>query len=94
MKEKLSQLNLIAKGNVQGVGFRFTAEKIANRLHLVGYVLNTENGDVEVCAQGEKQQLEAFIEQIKSSFDSRYILSLDISFSLPKELYNSFSIRF
>ena len=46
-------------GNVQGVGFRFFAERVANRLGLNGYVKNLFDGDVEVYAIGTNVQLSA-----------------------------------
>jgi acylphosphatase len=40
-------------GIVQGVGFRFFAERAAKRLHLTGYVKNLRDGGVEVYVAGE-----------------------------------------
>jgi acylphosphatase len=46
-------------GNVQGVGFRFFAERVANRLGISGYVKNLLDGGVEVYAIGTDVQLNA-----------------------------------
>jgi acylphosphatase len=46
-------------GNVQGVGFRFFAERVANRLGVNGYVKNLFDGGVEVYAIGTEIQLNA-----------------------------------
>src|SRR3989339_369237 len=40
-------------GHVQGVGFRYTAQELAGRYALFGYVQNLPNGDVEVVVEGE-----------------------------------------
>jgi acylphosphatase len=42
---------------VQGVGFRFFAQRVAGRLGLVGYVKNLRDGRVEVYAIGQPAQL-------------------------------------
>jgi acylphosphatase len=44
-------------GFVQGVGFRFYAQRAAERLRLSGYVRNLRDGRVEVYALGTAEQL-------------------------------------
>lgn len=39
-------------GSVQGVGFRYTTQHEAQRLGLVGYARNLDDGSVEVVACG------------------------------------------
>jgi acylphosphatase len=68
-------------GNVQGVGFRYTAVGIARRHPTVsGYVRNLPDGRVELVAEGEAldidqlladlaRRMEGFIRQ-RSDFDS------------------------
>lgn len=46
-------------GRVQGVGFRYFARATAERLHLSGWVRNLPDGQVEVEAQGNPDQLAA-----------------------------------
>ncbi len=52
---------IIFKGRVQGVGFRYTAQRYANDLNLTGYVKNLDNGDVKVEVQGESSMINNFI---------------------------------
>jgi len=47
------------RGQVQGVFYRASAEAVALRLGLSGWVRNSENGDVELVACGAMPQLEA-----------------------------------
>jgi acylphosphatase len=46
-------------GMVQGVGFRFFAERVATTLGVSGYVKNLSDGRVEVYVIGNAAQLEA-----------------------------------
>ena len=44
---------------VQGVGYRFFAQRVAERLGVAGYVKNLRGGQVEVYAIGTAGQLDA-----------------------------------
>jgi acylphosphatase len=47
----------LVSGIVQGVGFRFFVQHIAERLRLSGYTRNLRDGRVEVYALGTQDQL-------------------------------------
>jgi acylphosphatase len=47
-------------GEVQGVGYRFFAQRVAARHQVVGYVRNLPDGRVEVHAEGEPEGVEGF----------------------------------
>jgi acylphosphatase len=48
------------RGDVQGVGYRFFAQRAAARHQVVGYVKNMPDGTVEALAEGPLQTVEAF----------------------------------
>jgi acylphosphatase len=48
------------RGRVQGVGFRYFAQKAAAGLGLRGYARNLDDGRVEVYAAGRPEQLDEF----------------------------------
>ena len=47
----------IVRGQVQGVGYRYFAQKNASLLGLAGYARNLDDGSVEVYAVGAAEQL-------------------------------------
>jgi acylphosphatase len=49
--------HFLVKGRVQGVGFRWFVHREAAEIGLRGWVRNTVDGDVEVLAAGEPDQL-------------------------------------
>jgi acylphosphatase len=55
------------RGHVQGVGFRYTAARIARRYEVTGYVKNLEDGRVELVAEGTADQVEAFLSSVTSA---------------------------
>ena len=59
MAGKVARQFLI-RGDVQGVGFRFFAQRAAARHQVVGYVRNLPDGMVEAYAEGPVDSVEAF----------------------------------
>ena len=79
---------------VQGVGFRFTAERIALSLGLCGWVKNIFNGGVEVVSEGEEADLVLFLDKIKNGSMKRYITNTDVEWQKPTGEFADFSINF
>jgi acylphosphatase len=59
---------IVFVGQVQGVGFRFTAYRIAGRYGLSGWVRNLRDGTVEMVAQGASEDIDECIRDIEESF--------------------------
>lgn len=52
-------------GNVQGVGFRYTAKYVARALGLTGWVYNDYDGSVLMEVQGNPETIESLIFKIE-----------------------------
>ena len=50
-------IHFLIQGRVQGVGFRWFVHREASELELRGWVRNTDDGDVEVVASGDPEDL-------------------------------------
>ena len=85
--------HIIFIGQVQGVGFRFTAHRIANRNQLSGFVRNLPNGTVEMLAQGPAQTIDDCLRDIKESF-AGYIRETKIEEIPTNPQYKDFRITF
>jgi acylphosphatase len=55
----------VVTGRVQGVGFRFFAERAARETGVAGWVRNREDGSVETFAEGEEQAVRAYLEKLR-----------------------------
>lgn len=62
------QYHFTFHGSVTGVGFRFTAQDLARKFGLNGWVKNVAGGKVELVAQGKKTNIDLFIEALKKEF--------------------------
>ena len=57
---------LIYKGHVQGVGFRYQTLSIARQFSVFGFVKNKTDGSVELIVEGEPSELSGFIVELES----------------------------
>lgn len=90
-KTETERKHLIFIGRVQGVGFRVEALGMAERLGLVGYVRNQENGDVEIEVEGNLNKINYIINYL-SSIRRAPIKDLKVEDMSPIENENSFKI--
>jgi len=51
-------------GRVQGVGFRYTVQRISRDFHVDGFVRNLPDGRVELVIEGTKKELDCFLAEI------------------------------
>jgi len=65
MGSELVRVRVFASGRVQGVAYRFFAEKYAGRMGITGWVRNLPDGRVEVLAEGSGKNIEAFLERLR-----------------------------
>lgn len=61
----IRHLNIKIYGLVQGVFFRVTAKEKADILDLTGFVRNEKGGSLFIEAEGEKQNLDKFLQWCK-----------------------------
>lgn len=81
-------------GRVQGVGFRFRTERMAQGFKVTGFVKNLSDGSVELTAEGERGEVERFLEHVRSSELSRFIQEEKVSWSDGSKRYSSFKIAY
>jgi acylphosphatase len=83
MSERIARKFFVG-GEVQGVGYRFFAQRAAARHQVVGYVRNLDDGRVEVLAEGPAPQVEAFKHELQtgprfSTVDQIEEINLDVA---------------
>jgi acylphosphatase len=78
-------------GHVQGVGFRFTAERIARQFKVTGWVRNLSDGRVELLAEGDPGEVARFLARLTEVL-SDHIHSADQSDEPATGEFSDFSI--
>ena len=80
-------------GDVQGVGFRFFAERQARKLGLDGYVRNRYDGAVEVEAEGTATALEQFLEDLRHGPRAARVQEVAVSWNVYRGDLGPFGVR-
>jgi len=80
-------------GRVQGVGLRFTAQRIALRYELVGFVRNLPAGEVQMLVQGLAKDIDDCLRDICESF-AGYIKDTKIEDAPISDEHTEFKITF
>ncbi len=84
---------VIYHGTVQGVGFRYTARSLAQGFQIGGYVKNLTDGRVEIVAEGEEQEVLAFLKAVDERMGD-LVSSRELRWSEPTGEWRGFGIRF
>ena len=80
-------------GRVQGVGFRFFAERAARREGLHGWVRNLPDGRVEAAAEGEAEAMDRFEGQLRHGPTGARVDELEVEDTVPEGRLAGFAIR-
>jgi acylphosphatase len=79
-------------GVVQGVGFRYFAQRKAARYGLTGWVRNVHDGQVEFIAEGAKGVLGDFLKEINIGPTGGKVDNIKVIWETYKGEFNEFRI--
>ena len=80
------QIRVVYGGEVQGVGFRYTARSLADGLGVAGGVENLNDGTVRLVAEGSEEVLKRLLLNIRLSRVGVYIADERIEWGDAQEL--------
>lgn len=90
----MKEIDCTIHGKVQGVFFRKFIKERADKLGLYGFVQNTEEGTVDVVAQGEEEKLHEFVDLMKNGPVFARITSVDVVWNdISQDSFTEFSIE-
>ena len=89
---KRSRMTVFFVGKVQGVGFRYTTKTVATGYEVTGTVKNLPDGRVELIVEGDKGELEEFLQGIRDSEVGRFVKNEQVSWSEAKNDFRGFEI--
>jgi acylphosphatase len=84
---------VIFEGRVQGVGFRYTTCRVAGGFDVTGAVRNCPDGSVECVVEGEKKEIDAFLEELSGEM-GQYIRKRTEQTAPASGRYGSFGVGY
>lgn len=89
---KLKELQIEARGRVQGVGFRNSIKKYCDKLKLKGFTMNRNDGNVFILVQGSEKDLNDFVSWIHKGPGLSKIEGMNYNLSNAEKEYPDFRI--
>jgi acylphosphatase len=77
---------VLVHGFVQGVGFRFAAERAARSRGVAGWVRNRSDGAVEAVFEGERDDVEALVDFCRRGPRGAQVERVDVAAESPEGL--------
>ena len=90
----MKAFHALVLGEVQGVGFRYSATWRAKSLGITGWVRNLDDGSVEIWAEGGEEDLKEFVAWLREGPSGSWVRDLTLDWESPKNIYSSFGIAY
>ena len=92
--DNIVRAHVWVKGRVQGVGFRAHVEYCARQIgELTGWVRNVGYDTVEAVAEGERQDVELFIEAMKQGPRASRVDESTVEWETPTGEFREFGVK-
>ena len=85
-------MQILYSGKVQGVGFRYTAKTVSTGFEVAGTVRNLPDGQVELIAEGTREELQAFSQAIRESGLGHFIQKEALTWAEAQNHFRGFEI--
>ena len=89
-----SSAYILVAGKVQGVGYRYFAQRNAEYFVLTGYVRNRPDSKVELQVEGEKEAIKRFQKILSEGPRFSLVDKVDLTFDEFQAKYNNFSVEY
>ncbi len=93
MKKKFL-IHALVSGRVQGVGFRYFVQRVAQSMKLTGEVRNRGDGRVELYAEGDETTLNQFLKRVNEGPALSYVSNVEVDWSPAIGAYTEFDITY
>lgn len=85
-------MKIFYSGRVQGIGFRYTARTVAAGFEITGTVRNLPDGRVELVAEGDDAELDAFRAAMRGAVLAGFIRDESVEWGDAQNEFHGFEI--
>lgn len=86
--------HLYVSGEVQGVGFRYSAIRLARAIGVTGWVRNLYDGRVELWIEGEESRVNQMVEWCYRGPRGAHVTDVDVEICAYSGQYPGFDVGF
>ena len=90
---EIIRVHIWVKGRVQAVGFRAYVEYHALQIGVLGWVRNLGYDTVETVAEGSREQIDQFIEMVKTGPRASRVDEAHIEYESPTGHLDGFNVK-
>ena len=83
----------VVSGRVQGVGFRYFAERAARKAGVAGWVRNLPDGRVEAVFEGPRADVQALVDWCHEGPPSARVEQVEVQWEPPQDEPPGFRVR-
>src|SRR6187399_2682045 len=88
-----TRAHVTVRGIVQGVNYRWFAQRRASELQLTGYVRNAADGSVQATVEGERQVIERLVDALRVGPSAAVVESVQVEWHAPSGEFDRFEVR-
>ena len=89
----IENAKITIKGLVQGVGFRWFADRTARKYEVQGFVENLSDGSVYLEVEGKRDEIEFLIKDLRNGPKMSKVEELIVEWNKPHHLFINFKIK-
>lgn len=93
MPKEIKRARIIARGKVQGVGFRYFVLQKAQELRVLGFTQNLPTGEVETIVEGDESAITELYRSIQRGPNASKVEEATIYWQEPKTNFRTFEIK-
>ena len=83
----------LISGDVTGVGYRYWAQKEADKMRITGWVKNVARGQVEAVFEGKKEAVVDMIERCRKGPEVAWVEKIDVKWYEATGEFDTFEIK-